>query len=280
MSETLIARRLHEAEKSNERARLVSYHCELPGECPLLAEGRCISLRFADRCVYGKIQSQTSKTRRARSYRDFVAMARRAMVDLLEVRAAEDRMAYVGDYVFLPYAHMNHADGEHAIPFLSHSHIFSNGSPFMPRRAFTPEMVVTLFRFRPRTFMDHNKVILKYVEVSLPKFLLELSEYDPGLYAAAVEMEPGIARLVEESRPTRLRVSELGGYVGQVEIEGHTYFRYSDGSMRGEVELAGLPTDGKVTVQFYPRPGTPCSVLDRKDAIRLRRRMLAVGGEA
>jgi hypothetical protein len=267
----LIARRLSKAYKSNERARLTGYHCNLEGECPLLAEGQCISLRSFEKCVYGEIRSRSSATKRARSYGDFIKSAMEAMEDLPEVRGADERVAYVGDYVYLPYAHMNHDDGKADLPFLSHSHIFSSGSPFMLRSKFTAEAVVMLFHFKPRTFMD-NRVIRKYTDVSLPRFLLDLSEFDPELYAAAVALEPGIAELVARSRPRELTAAELRGYRGSVRIGGRGYFLHGDGTVEAKVELSEFPTDGPVTVRFTPRPDTLCEVVDREDAIKLLRR--------
>jgi hypothetical protein len=267
----LIARRLITAAKSNERARLTSYHCNLESECPLLTKGQCINLRSFEKCVYGEIHTRSSATRRARSYSEFVKSAREAMANLPEVKGADRRIAYVGDYIYLPYAHMNHDDGKADLPFLSHSHIFSSGSPFMPRSKFTAAMVVKLFRFKPRTFMD-NRVIKKYTDVSLPRFLLDLSEFDPELYAAAVALEPGIAELVARSRPRALTVAEVGGYRGSVRIGGRDYLLYSDGTVEAKVELPDFPTDGPVTVRFTPRPDTPCEVVDREDAIELLKR--------
>jgi hypothetical protein len=234
-----------------------------------LEKGQCIQLGWFDACVYGKISTVTSQTKRARSYGGFVKAARDKMSEFSRVAEADKQIAYVGEYVYLPYPHMDHDDGRGKIPFRSYSSLFSRGSPFMPREKFTARMVVTLFEFKPRTFMDF-KVIRNYVDVSLPNFLIDLAKYDPKLYAAAINLEPRIDELMVASIPKQFKISELGGYIGNVKINGQIYYYYGNTRrVECKLKLPEFPTDEKVTVKFTPRPDTLCTVIDRKDAIKL-----------
>jgi hypothetical protein len=166
---------------------------------------------------------------------------------------------------------MNHHDGErYRIPFPSYSHIFSTGSDFMPREKFTPRMVVKLFNFKPRAM--NCQVISEYVDVSRPNFLIDLAQYDPALFALAVELEPAIEEVVQRTTPHQLKISQLWKYSGRIEIDGIEYFHYSSGRVKGKVDLPQLPTDKSVTVEFKARPDTLCTVLDQRDAIKLWKR--------
>lgn len=88
-----------------------------------------------------------------------------------------NKMAIVGDYVYLPYAHMNLNE---KVPFLEHGHIFSSGSAFIKMVDFTIETINKIIDFHPYALMGGE--ILSYQQEQLPKFMVHLREVLPAVY--------------------------------------------------------------------------------------------------
>lgn len=267
----VVTRVLREARKSNERAQLITYQCKLVGDCPLLNQGQCIHLHLlGPYCVYGHASCEESPTMRAAAYRD-VVRTWRGLTAVAPVKPAEDVLAYIGEYVYLPYAFMSHNDGEPNLPFLAYSHIFSGGSPFMLREKFTPEMIVKLVEFRPRSLMG-CEAIPDYPNVSVPQFLLDLSALDPELFRATAHLKPEIDDIMIQAGRNTFSASDLKAlqYSGHIQIDSMDCFHYSRGSVKAMVEsLPGFPAEGQVEVHFYPKPDAQCTVVDRESAIKI-----------
>jgi hypothetical protein len=101
---------------------------------------------------------------------------------------AAKTIAEIGEYVYLPYAHM---DMNTEVPFQSHSAFFVSGLPFLKKEFFTPEIVVKMASFVPYALMGGE--ITGYQAKSVPDFLSHLRLFNPVLFEKACGLDPKLA---------------------------------------------------------------------------------------
>lgn len=184
---------IHEADKQNQRGRVGRLLCSVPeGKCPFLEEKTCIRFGILPHgCPYGK-SSWTSSgvTKRAAAYREWSKKAHAEQeafyAENPRLNYAKPRVAVVGDYVYVPTPH---ADMNEKVPFVSRGSIVSTGTPFVKREEFTPEVVLEIANFVPRTIFDRVP-IASYQKEEVPKFLYQLKQALPEIYAAAARLDP------------------------------------------------------------------------------------------
>ena len=183
--------RVREAEKQSERAHVTTYFCTLEGsECSLLKMGKCIHLGFLSNCVYGRASFGKTSTKKAKAYRQALSKFREEEAKYkLPAIAYGVGMYLIGDYYYLPYAHMDMCE---AVPFVRHSRLFIAGIPFVPKHELTPERIVFLAKFKPQALMGGE--ITTYQREEVPKFLFHLQQRFPELYQAAIILDVSIAQ--------------------------------------------------------------------------------------
>lgn len=95
--------------------RIIS--CSNSLKCDLFKQNTCMLLNFmGNGCPYGKIGRRRGYSKRARKYRSWISEMETKYADSLrKLKSCSNKIALVGDYVYLPYAHMTLNDG---IPFL------------------------------------------------------------------------------------------------------------------------------------------------------------------
>lgn len=172
------------------RAEVERIFCSCPTECPLLKRGRCLQNRVLGfGCVYGRTNIEQGPTPRAKSYRAFVAAGEKAVAagPKMPDCVVGDCFEIIGEYIYLPYSHMDMCE---AVPFVRHSAVFQSGIPFVKLEAFTPEVVVTIAKFRPHAFMGGE--ITAYQNKSVPLFLLHLKLKMSTLYEEAAKLDASI----------------------------------------------------------------------------------------
>jgi len=191
----LIGASLYKASKSNERAKIEKIWCKYTESCPLLKENLCLLNCIFGKCQYGYItRNESGSTKRGRAYHNFVKEQEEKFKTGELFRPPEGYykkcIVLIGDYFYLPYAHMNHKDGKNKIPFLSHSAVFVSGSNFMKKDDLTPEVVCEIVKLKPQALMGGE--ITSYQKEELPRFLFHLKYLFPDLFNAAVKIMPGI----------------------------------------------------------------------------------------
>jgi hypothetical protein len=173
--------------KANDRATCTTIHCSNSDNCELFARGECVlrAIMFASRCPYGYTLNETGSTKRAKGFRTWIQKHTESNKDVPHLDGASDKLAFVGDYIFLPYSHMNMNEG---LPFLAHSKFFSVGSSFMPKKDFTMENILKLIDYKPHALMGGE--IVSYQKEVVPKFLTHLKEILPELYKQILVARP------------------------------------------------------------------------------------------
>ena len=163
----------------NKKAECHTIDCTHSDQCGLFARGECSYLRALgwQRCPYGKFRTQTGYTPRARAYGTWIYDRKKEYENVGRLSGHTDMMAIVGDYVFLPYAHMTMNEN---VPFIAKGGAFLHGNCFLPKEHFTIDNIIKICNFRPQALFGGE--IKTYQQEEVPKFLIHLSECMPDLF--------------------------------------------------------------------------------------------------
>lgn len=176
----------------NDRSECRVVSCKGKERCGLYARGECVELVSVLKsayCPYGRCSVEQGPTKRSHKIGSWVRGREETHKDALHrLKYPNQVMAMVGDYVFLPYAHMTMNE---KVPFLSHSSLFVSGNCFLPLDKFTIETIIELVDFRPSALMGGE--ISSYQREEVPKFLQHLREKMPGLFAQVVAKKPELS---------------------------------------------------------------------------------------
>lgn len=167
--------------KANDRERMVAYLCEYEGKCPMYEQGKCIceDLIIGDiRCPHSKRVAEFGLTKRANGFGRLASKWRETYKT--DIQISNDKMCVCGDYVFLPYAHLD-VYGDKAFAELERDH-------FVKKELFDIPHIRAIICHRPRSLM--GGIIERYEREQVPKFIQHLSEVFPELYDEYLEKYP------------------------------------------------------------------------------------------
>jgi len=175
----------------NEKAESEVVYCSASERCGLYARGECCllgSYLLSYNCPYGRISRQFGYTKRARRYGAWIKEQQDKHKDVLDkLRRHQNKMTTIGDYVFLPYAHL---DMNESLPLLAHGGFMRSGQPFLLETNFTVDTILRIIDFRPQAMMGGE--ITKYQKDIVPTFLIHLSEEFPKLYGEVIQKRPDL----------------------------------------------------------------------------------------
>jgi len=186
-----------------DKADCTVVHCSNKDDCELYKSRRCVLASSAwllrERCPYGKVTIDTGYTTRAHNHGAWIKKHQEQYWDRMNVLKTPRRIiADVGDYVFLPYSHMNMSE---AVPFLERGGFMRAGLPFLSKELFTVENIVRLCEFRPRSLMGGE--ITYYQHKVVPEFLTDLYRYRPALFAE-------VAKVYDRAKQEKERHTNVG----------------------------------------------------------------------
>lgn len=172
--------------KKTDHAEYQAVECSLE-TCPLREKGQCaaIAVIFAKHCPYGKYSRVLGPTRKSKQFYPWIIAQKEAFKGVPYLKNAVTKMAFIGEYVYLPYAHM---DMNKSVPFLDHSVAFSSGEPFIKIEDWTIENILKIIDFRPQALYCGE--ITDYQAQSVPEFIAHLREDDPAMFAKLVAVRP------------------------------------------------------------------------------------------
>lgn len=203
----------------NNAAVMTTVTCSNSGNCGLYASGQCVLVGSlsTQRCEYGVKKRLTGYTKKAKGYYKWINDKRAELGGHVNViNEAKTMIAQVGDYVYLPYAHMNMNE---RLPFKQHANIFVTGSYFMPMSAFTVNNMVIMVDYRPQALMGGE--ITSYRADSLPKFLQHLKEKYPDKFNELTHLRPEVLQMVRTTNVGRMAL--LSSIKPGVEIVNHVH---------------------------------------------------------
>ena len=179
----------------NDKAECHIINCDNSQNCGLFHRGECAWRRALgwSRCPYGKYSQEKGFTKRARAYSDWIYKREKKYEDVGTLSGHTDMMAEIGDYVFLPYAHM---DMNENVPFEAKGGAFRQGSAFFPKEHFTIENIIKICDFRPQALFGGE--IKTYQQKEVPKFLVHLSEQMPSLFKKLCAAYPRAQEIIDD----------------------------------------------------------------------------------
>ena len=172
------------------RSSCTIIRCSNKDNCGLYKRGECSWLRIFGwvRCPYGSCSGEDGYTRRARKYHSWIKERKDKYKDVLNsLKSHSDKIAVVGDYIFLPYAYMTMNE---SVPFLAKSGPFVSGNCFLKKEDFTIDNIISIIEFRPHALMGGEIKI--YQEGEVPKFLNHLKDEMPDVYKELLKRKPEI----------------------------------------------------------------------------------------
>lgn len=171
---------------ANARAECTVVRCSLE-KCPLRESGTCtwIPPIGYDACPYGKVSCSTGYTKRAGKFSSWIREKEKEYEGIPSLKYPHKRLAFIGDYVYLPYAHI---DLNESVPFIRHSHYFVSGCRFIHKNAWNIKNILSIIDFRPRAMMGGE--IRQYQEKEIPKFLSHVRESDVDMWNQIIKERP------------------------------------------------------------------------------------------
>jgi hypothetical protein len=168
--------------------------CGRSEDCELFAKDQC-SYRASfgwHACPYGHFRKYEGPTPRARAYSKWIEEQKKKYEGVPYLKDHTDMIAFIGDYVFLPYTHMDMAD----VGWIQKNGGFlGKGCAFLKKELFTVENIEYLIHFRPQSWGGGE--IVSYQKEEVPKFVKHLQEKCPDLFKELLEYDPTIQKIVD-----------------------------------------------------------------------------------
>lgn len=173
---------------ANERAICTTISCSLD-DCTVRDRGECIMVTVLgwQRCPYGSMSTETGLTRRARGYDGWIKDKKERYADIPQLGLPKCKMAFIGDYVYLPYAHMTMCK---RVDFTSRASLFVSGDCMLSRDYWSAGVALTLIDFRPQAIMGGE--IRSYQEECVPLFIQHLREIAPDTWSEIIKIRPSL----------------------------------------------------------------------------------------
>ena len=167
----------------NHRSKFTIIKCCNRDNCNLYRRGECNLLTIGvfsnPSCPYGNKYIEEGYTKRAKNnFRWCQEREKRYPNVKVALSRATDIMTRVGEFVYLPYPHLNM---NKQLPIESHSSVFISGTKFFPFDEFQkPEIIHSIVNFKPQAMMGGE--IRSYQEKVIPDFVNHLYEVFPEIY--------------------------------------------------------------------------------------------------
>lgn len=175
----------------SDREYVQLYKCCNSENCDAYKRGRCLMLNglFGQRCPYGIIEKEQGFTKTSKKCGKIVDTYNSKYDDIKRKLDSLRFVCRIGDYVYLN------------LPFLSNyvnpirDNEFFVSDQLIHSKDFTPEFIVELLKFHPRSLMGDD--IIDYQIVHIPMFSIQLKRYMPDIYKEVEKIYPDINKYIE-----------------------------------------------------------------------------------
>jgi len=178
----------------NDKAEVTVYFCSNSEECPLFKNKQCTwhGIIGWQACPYGEVKSEKGPTKRAKNYHKWIADKKAAYgaIQGQIVAGAPDQLTYIGEYVYVPYAHA--ALNNTTVKFIRADNLFLSGIRFILKEDWNVETVKNLVTHRPQALMGGE--ITSYAKEEVPKFLAHLRFLDKPLFSEFSKKYPDLIK--------------------------------------------------------------------------------------
>ncbi len=180
----------------NKKAKSTVIYCELE-DCPLRDKGECICCGISlgnTFCPYGTRKTQTGYTQRAKKFYKWIKEKKKEYEDIPHLSAPPKKLAFIGDWVYLPYPHMNLNE---QVPFKSHgTKLLGHGKPFIKQEDWCVKTIESIVNFKPHAIMGNE--ISSYQNETVPKFCQHIREEDPEMWDKVLGEMPELEKHVTD----------------------------------------------------------------------------------
>jgi len=170
-----------------DKSKCTLYYCEKADTCELLKRGQCINnLVFGCKCPHGHIEVILGFNKKSKQCRPWIEQMKKEYGEYKRIKGSPpNKLAIVGDWVYIPYAHMTMNT---SLPVERHDSLFVSGTPYIKIEQFTIGVIKSIVDFHPRALMGGE--ITQYQEETIPTFLIHLMEVFPFLYSELIKLYP------------------------------------------------------------------------------------------
>lgn len=194
---------------ANDKAELHTVLCSNSENCELFKKQQCVCRHIlGGRCPYGKARTEMGYTKRAKNFSSWIEEKKEQHKDVPSLSIPPSKIAIIGEYIYLPYAHMSMIE---SVPLLSKSSALATGLPFLKKGDWTFENVCKLIKFRPRSLFGDE--ITSYRKEEIPKFITHLKDFDNKMFHKAMEEFPNLKVLSNIGRKAYLKSINSGEVV-------------------------------------------------------------------
>lgn len=166
--------------KGNAKANYSAIFC-CKEKCPFRDNGTCISATitvFGIRCPYSKVFREEGYTKRARKYNSWINKYKEKYAGVPRLSPPAKKLAFVGDYVYLPYAHLESCRDDLD---LKNKLIGAVSACILHKDDWNIENVLKIIRHQPKSWLM-GQIIPDYQNKQIPLFLLHLRDADPKMW--------------------------------------------------------------------------------------------------
>jgi hypothetical protein len=195
-------------------------YCNNCENCELYKQRKCLhDYRYFGciQCPYGKYSQEQGYTQKAKSFYSWMNNKKETYKDVLNaVEFYTDKLAKVGEYIYLPYPHLKNY--VNSLNGLINEH-------FLKEADFTSQKILEIINFRPQALMGGEIRDFQIKEV--PKFIQHLKEELPEKYNEFVKTYPEKTKQYSEiasnyiGRKAYIKTLKIGTAV--VDIHGDSF---------------------------------------------------------
>ena len=249
--------------------RTVSYEefwCSLDS-CSLDDRGECINDIYGYQCPHGYRTVEASPKKRAKSWITRKKEAEKATPD--PPRRPHKILAFIGDYVWLPYESMEQCEG--ITLEAAGQDPWSRQGGFLKKEDFNADVVVRLAEMRARSTFGSGEY-LGYQQETVPRFLHAVKYKAPDVWAEVLEKRPNIAERLPTFRSIGLPAKLLPiGKTAGATVRGCMVLSWNGEQMKikGYCGIPKVKHTGSVEILFTPTDDTWVVVTDPTIATEL-----------
>lgn len=232
---------------ASSRSKCTTLSCTLQS-CPLLEAMTCVQtfIFSPTACPYGSRRSEEGFTKRAMKSSGWISDRRKEYEGVPYCAPPAHKMAFIGDYVYLPYHHLDMKEAGLTLKY----------GCFLPRVDWTLGTVCKILDFRPRAWSGSE--IISYRDEEVPKFLLHLRETDASMWQALIAERPALD--TEPNHTGRKAILKTLNSPIQWSTEGNNYpvhWRWDGERVRTSSKNAYNSTWGGLTLDEVVIEGVP-----------------------
>lgn len=243
--------------KASDKSHYTLYYCNCE-KCEAREQGKCAMMGglWGEKCPYGKRETIEGFTQRAKSYYSFLRNAKEKYGEFSYKLKNLEKLCEIGDYVYLPLAHLNN----YVNPIIDQFNI--KYEHFLLKNQFTSATIDALINYVPRALWQHEE-IRDYQTKEVPEFVRQLKKKYPDKYKRQEELNPRIKDFVIDVDYVKLKKEAYLKTLNKGKVGFSIYTVDWDGEfLTGTARDFGIWLNGGGEVKIKPNDKTIVKIVD------------------